>query len=131
MLGLTLGMSGCAAGMSALPMGVLFWHLPNPVLVLVLLGCSFCSGLWTAAHQLVLFPLGNLAGNLLTAVEKSLLAWEAKGFIVFFLPWFCFRLKGKDLGISHKFGMELCGMGCSQGRPSAGVGEGSRLETGI
>lgn len=64
----------------------------------------------TAAHQLVLFPLGNLAGNLLTAVEKSLLAWEAKGFIVFFLPWFCFRLKGKDLGISHKFGMELCGM---------------------
>lgn len=55
----------------------------------------------------------------------------SRGIYCFFLPWFCFRLKGKDLGISHKFGMELCGMGCSQGHPSAGVGEGSRLETGI
>lgn len=86
MLGLALGMSGCAPGMSALPIGVLLWHLPNPVLVLGLLGCSSSSsGLWTAAHQLVLFHLGDLTGiwmNLSTAVENSWLAWEGEGFIV-------------------------------------------------
>lgn len=36
-----------------------------------------------------------------------------------------------DFKLSHKFGMELCGLGCSQGHPSAGVDESPRLETGI
>lgn len=77
--------------------------------------------------------------NLLTAMEKSRLAWEAEGFVIFFPLRFCFRLKGKDLGISRCH----TSLGWSSVRwdivrdPSAGVDdgarvdEGSRLETGI
>lgn len=122
-----------AVGTPALPTGVLLWHLPNPVLVLGLLGCSSFS------CPLPFGKPGRDSDESADRYGKIPAGLGSRGICYFFLLRFCFRLKGKDLGISRCH----TSLGWSSVRwdvvrdPSAGVGdgarvdEGSRLETGI
>lgn len=130
MLGLTWGKSQRAMEIPTLQ-GALFW-LPNPVLMLGLLGCSspvfqplgHCS---PASHPPFGKPQELLTGEKLLGRSAdgcgNIPAWEAQGLFVFpslvSLP----REGGRfgDFVLSCKFGMDLCVMEGTRG--GAGLDE--------
>lgn len=101
-----------ATGTPALPTGVLLWHLPNPVLVLGLLGCSSLS------CPLPFGKHGRDSDESADRYGKIPAGLGSRGICYFFPSAVLLPVEGErsgDFTLSHKFGMELCEMGCSQG----------------